>query len=269
MPLLPPYRPRAHTMSKKTGSKTTQIDRLRAEALIFPIAEFLSAGGWSTKDATQSFARAFKHSLEKQGTRHLRHIGNPTPYADIVALWIRGPRFIDQSGRPRLLPLQGRISFTTLVREACPRIDPLAALSVLTHFQNIRRTTGDKYKLISPFFRTSSTKSLAFEPMAYFLSDASDTLGRILKHKEQFKGTNIFWRKAEDSNLSEASARQFLAFSKERTLAFVNEVDEWLEAHRRPRLALSKSRKCRRVGIGVFSIFSNLEAPNSKRLRFR
>jgi len=256
-------------MTQRSTNKRTQIDRSRADALLFPIAAFLYAGGWSKKDAALSFSRAFEHSQDKQGARQLRHIGDPTPYADIVALWIRGPRFIDRSGHSRLLPLQGKVSFTALVHEASPRIDPQVALSVLTHFKNVRRTSGGKYKLISPFFLTCSTKSLAFEPMAYFLSDASDTLGRILKRRERSRNADIFWRKAENSDLSEDAAKQFLAFSKERTLAFVNEIDEWLEAHRRRRIGLSRSGTCRRVGLGVFSIFSRRELIHTKTTRGR
>jgi len=246
-------------MNARISGKKTQIDRLRADALLFPIAAFLHAGGWTKKNAAKSFSRAFDRSIDKQGTRQLKHIGNPTPYADIVALWMRGRRFIDRSGRPRLLPLQGRASFTALVREASPRIDPQVAISVLTHFKNVRRTPAERYKLMSPFFLTCSTKSLAFEPMAYFLSDASHTLGRILKRKEQSASGDIFWRKAENLNLTKVAAKQFLAFSKERTLAFVNEIDEWLEAHQRRHIGPSRGRTYRRVGLGVFSICSSPE----------
>jgi hypothetical protein len=256
-------------MSDPETRQRAPVDRLRAEALLFPLAAFLCAGGWTKTDAELSFSRAFDLSLGAGGGRQLKHIGNPTPYADIVALWMRDRRFIDSSGCPQLLPLQGRISFTTLVREVSSKIDPQAAMSVLTHFRNVRRTGSDKYKLVSPFFRAYSAKSLAFEPMANFLSDASDTLGRILKRKERSRTADLFWRTAETSNLSEAGAKQFFAFSKERTLAFVNEIDEWLEAHKRRSTSSSKKRQRRRVGLGVFSIFSGLEPPPSKRPRAR
>jgi hypothetical protein len=254
-------------MTTSKLSKRTHIDRLRAEALLFPIAAFLYAGGWAKKDAAQCFSRAFERLLNKKGARQLRHIGDPTPYADIVSAWIRDRKFIDSCGNSRILPLRGRSSFTALVRKACPHIDPEVALSVLTRFENVRRTRDGKYKLISPFFLTCSDKSLAFEPMAYFLSDASDTLGNILKRKAQSRGADIFWRKAENSNLSQAAARQFLAFCKERSLAFVHEIDEWLEAHQRRSSKLQRLRKGRRVGIGVFSICSGLELLNSRKTR--
>jgi Family of unknown function (DUF6502) len=256
-------------MNNRGHSQRTPTDRMKAEALLFPLAAFLCAGGWSKKDAERSFSRAFDYSLDKQGARQLKHIGNPTPYADIVALWMRDRRFIDRSGRSRPLALQGKTSFTTLVRSASPRVDPQVALSVLTHFRNVRRTTDGKYNLVSPFFLASSAKSMAFEPMVYFLSDASDTLGRILKRKEQSRGPDLFWRKAEHSNLSEAGARRFLAFSKERSLAFVNEIDEWLEAHRRFGKQASKRYRSRRVGLGVFSIFSSPERLPAKKKRSR
>jgi hypothetical protein len=256
-------------MNDRKRGQRTPTDRLKAEALLFPVAAFLCAGGWSKRDAEQSFSCAFDRSLDKQGTRQLKHIGNPSPYADIVSLWMRDRRFIDRSGCSRILALQGRASFATLVRTANPGADPQVALSVLTHFRNVRRTPDGKYKLVSPFFLTSSAKSMAFEPMAYFLSDASDTLGRILKRKEQSRGADLFWRKAEHSDLSEAGARRFLAFSKERSLAFVNEIDEWLEAHRRFRSGQSKKYQSRRVGIGVFSIFSSPKRMRAKKTHAR
>jgi hypothetical protein len=252
-------------MSERERRARTSIDRLRAEALLFPLAAFLSASGWSKSDAERSFSRAFDLSLDTQGARQIKHIGNPTPYADMVALWMRDRRFIDSSGRSRPLPLQGRISFTTLVRDVSSKVDPQAALSVLMHFKNVRRTGRGRYKLVSPFFRAYSAKSLAFEPMANFLSDASDTLGRILKRKARSRSADLFWRTAETSNLSEAGAKQFFTFSKERTLAFVNEIDEWLEAHRCGSTATTRKLKRRRIGLGVFSIFSGLELPHPKK----
>jgi Family of unknown function (DUF6502) len=239
-------------------------DRIRAEALLFPLAAFLSAGGWSKDDAERSFSRAFDLSLDTQGSRQIKHIGDPAPYADMVALWLRDRRFLDSGGRAKALPLQGKVSFATLVREVGSKIDPQVALSVLTQFRNIRRMAKGKYKLVSPFFRAYSAKSLAFEPMANFLSDASDTLGRILKRKEGSRSLDLFWRTAETSNLSDAGAKQFFAFSKERTLAFVNEIDEWLEAHRSDNTDEAKRPIRRRVGLGVFSIFSAPDATRRK-----
>jgi len=237
-------------------------NRTRAEALLFPLAAFLSASGWSKNDAERSFSRAFDLSLDTQGSRQIKHIGDPAPYADIVALWLRDRRFLDSGGRAKPLPLQGKVSFATLAREVESKLDPHIAISVLTQFRNIRRIGNGKYKLVSPYFRAYSSKSLAFEPMANFLSDASDTLGRILKRKEKSRGVDLFWRTAETSNLSDAGAKQFFAFSKERTLAFVNEIDEWLEAHRGHGANESKRGLRRRVGLGVFSIFS---APKTSR----
>jgi hypothetical protein len=253
-------------MSDQTRQRTT-IDPSQAESLLYPMAAFLSASGWDKKDAARSFSRAFDHFLDAPGARQFKHIGNPTPYADIIALWSRDRRFIDRAGRPRSLPLQGRVSFATLVREASPKTGVQTALSVLTHFRNIRKNSSGQYKLLSPLFLTSSAQSLAFEPMAYFLSDASHTLGRILKRKERSKSPELFWRKAENTNLSEAGAKKFSAFSMERTLAFVKEIDEWLDAHSRRDVTSSKRGKTRRVGLGVFSILSGLEQAQQREPR--
>ena len=242
--------------------KPTTIDPAQAESLLYPMAAFLSASGWDKKDAARSLSRAFDHFRDAPGQRQFKHIGNPTRYADIIALWSHDRRFIDRAGRPRSLPLQGRVSFATLVRQTSPKTDVQTALSVLTHFRNIRKDGTGQYKLLSPLFLTSSAKSLAFEPMAWptVFSDASHTLGRILKRKERSKSPELFWRKAENTNLSEAGAKKFSTFSMERTLAFVKEIDEWLDAHSRRDAASAKRGKTRRVGLGVFSILGREQA---------
>ena len=128
-------------MSQLEPRQRTYIDPSRAEALLFPIAAFLYAGGWTKRSAAQSFSRAFDWLVTKKGARQLKTYGNPAPYAEIVSLWIRDPKFIDKFGQARVLHLNGRNSFKTLVRKACGIVDPQDALSVLTHFRNVRLIT--------------------------------------------------------------------------------------------------------------------------------
>jgi hypothetical protein len=119
-----------------------------------------------------------------------------------------------------------------------------------------------RLQLTRPFFFTSSEKSMAFEPMAYFLSDASATLSRILKrrHRRHHSRTpELFWRKVESTCVSEAVAKKFTIFTTERCLLFLEELDDWLQAHS-PGETNGK-RKGRRVGLGLFSIYSDLEPP--------
>jgi hypothetical protein len=193
----------------------------------------------------------------------MEHIGHPTPYADVVAAWVRRKQYLDSSGRPRILPLSGPSGFAALVQKVSPGTKARTVLSVLMRYRNIRRVKDGKYELVKPFFYANSDKTTAFEPIAYFLSDASATLSQILKRKQRVRHPERFWRKVESIYLSEAIARKFAAFARERSLLFLEELDDWLEAHRRA--TTNSTRKRRRVGLGLFSIYSTPESAAPRR----
>jgi hypothetical protein len=237
-------------------TQRTRISARRAEALLFPIAAFLRAGGLNKNSAIEGLAAAFDRSSALAGTRRFEHIGHPTLYADIVALWGHDLRFLDKGGRPRPLPMHGKDGLRALVRKVDSKCDPHAAVRVLMRFGNVRKASTGKYRLVRPLFFTSTSNSMAFEPMAYFLSDASSTLGQILRRTPRSRGPELFWRKVESTGISSANSRQFVAFVKERGQEFLEEIDDWLEARSSKRVLARGNRKLRRVGLGFFSIDS-------------
>ncbi|HVX91257.1 MAG TPA: DUF6502 family protein [Candidatus Paceibacterota bacterium] len=234
-------------------SQRTKIGGRSAEALLYPIAAFLLAGGLTKTSAQRSFAAALSRAQETNG-RRIEHIGHPASYADLISVWTHDARFLDHRGQPR--PLLAN-EFRTLVRAAAPRLDWKIALSVLKRYGNVRSTKG-RYALIRPFFFTSSRSSMAFEPMAYFLSDASSTLGRILNRTKSTSAPELFWRKVETTGLSKRAVVAFTKFVADRSLEFLEELDDWLETHRSSDRKV-RGHRARRVGIGLFSIYSKPE----------
>ncbi len=243
-------------MQIRKVSRLTHVDRRRAESLLYPIATFLRKGGLSKAEATRCFAAAFERSVNKT-PRPMERIGGTTAYADIVTFWTRNKEFLDERGRPRALSMKGHSSFSTLVRKVAPTVNARIALSVLMEYGNVRKDKGGKYRLVRPFFVVSSQTKMAFEPVAAFLSDASSTLSKILRHPRNSRTPQLFWRKVESTRVSNTDAEKFNAFASERSLLFLEEIDDWLEAHgRNVRKANGVSR---RVGLGVFLIHSDPE----------
>ena len=241
----------------------TTIDRKRAQALLFPIAAFLLAGGLGRKKARESFESAIRAAERTIGRRRIDHIGHPTYYADIVARWAHDKRFVDDKGRPRLLEMRGKHGFVSLVHGVSRTLEPESVLRVLTRYGNVRRTRARSYALVRPFFFTSTQTTMAFEPIAYFLADASSTLGRILKRTRRSRTPELFWRKVECTGLSEKSVKSFTAFATDRSLEFLEELDDWLEARRAVDIGKPGTEVFRRVGLGLFSIHSDIEKPHS------
>lgn len=247
-------------MTELNRQEKTAIDAKRAASLLYPIAAFLHAGGMTRTEALTIFTLVFDRVLRAGVGRKMEHIGHPTSYADIVATWTRSKRFLDARGWPRALNFEGRTGFAALVRSVARQADPKAVLAVLTRYGNVRRAKNGTYKLTRSFFYTSGPKTMAYEPVAYFLSDASATLSQILKRSKHWSGPDLFWQKAERAWISEATARRFAAYAKERCLVFLDEMDDWLEAHSKHHKNRG-SGKHRRIGLGIFSIYSDREAP--------
>lgn len=243
--------------------RRTRITDERAEALLFPIAVFLRAGGMTKTSIVKRLSTAFDQAASTVGGRMIQHIGHPMLYADVVAVWARDTRFLDPRGRPRPLSLRGKNGLGRLVRTIDSTRDPRQVVEVLIRFGNVRKDSRGKYRLVQPLFFTSTSKAVAFEPMAYFLSDASATLGRILRRTTRTRGPELFWRKVESSGLSSANAKQFVGFVRERGQSFLEELDDWLEARSARKNKGRDERKLRRVGIGLFSIDSNADLTHS------
>ena len=245
-------------MRVREQRRITTINRKQAKSILYPIAAFFRGGGLTKRESMRCFAAAFDSSSVNKASRQMEHIGSTTGYADIVTTWTRDKQFLDRNGRPRALRFDGRGAFKQLAHRAASEIDPEIALSVLVSYGNVRRRKDGRYELVRPFFFASNQTKMAFEPVASFLSDASSTLARILKRRHNSRTPELFWRKVESISVSDSDAAKFNAFVSERSLLFLEELEDWLEAHGR---AMKRSRQgFRRVGLGMFSIYSDPRA---------
>lgn len=241
-------------MNSHTRSRRTVINRNQAISLLYPIAAFFNSGGMSKAQSLTALNVATEDVRRRHGRRELEHIGAPTCYSELIARWTRERKYLDSRGRPRPLPLSGTNGFAALAKSAGTRRDPKKLLSVLIRYRNVRRLSDGRIQLVSPLFRASAGSKMAFEPIAYFLNDATSTLTYTLKNASRSAKPDLFWRTVESIQLSKANAKKFTEFAKERSLLFLEEMDDWLQAH-----ATAKSRgskKQLRVGLGLFSIYS-------------
>lgn len=234
--------------------RTTTIDWNQAISLLYPIATFLNREGMSRPQVLAALAAAID-DVRKPAGKRLEHIGAPTCYADLIAAWTREPKFLDSQGRPRSLTLSGANGFAALARTARVAGSPKRLLSVLIRYRNVRRLNNGTFKLVSPFFRASTGSKVAFEPIAYFLSDASTALTHLLKNSGTQAKSHHFWRKVESARLSRSNARKFSEFAMDRSLLFFEEMDDWLQAHSDIRIRRNSTQL--RVGLGLFSIYSH------------
>jgi hypothetical protein len=241
--------------------RQTVIDKQRAKHLLHPVAAFLESGGLTKDESLAILASAFDAASKR--TKSLEHIGHPFQYANVVSAWTRRKKYLDASGRPRSLPLGGRFGFSALIREVSPTIDPRSALGILERYGTVRRTRDGRYRLTKLYFQTGNKNTQAYEPVAYFLGDASATLSRLLLGRRNPSDPKPFWRKVYTVAVSRSIAREFTEFARERGLLFLEELDDWLEAHRDDSERAGKRQHV--VGVGLFSIYDELVTVASTR----
>ncbi len=249
-------------MNDRNRQGRTTISKRRAASLLFPIAAFLHAGGMSNETALEIFGAALKKVSKSNVGRKMEHIGQRSPYADTVEMWVRNKRFLDPSGGPRPLPFNGPAGFVSLVRAVDRKADPADVLSVLLRYGNVKKTRRGTYALTRLFFYTSGSKTMAYEPVAEFLSDASSTLSKILRRSARSRGPELFWLQTYNAGISERNAKRFIAHARDRSLIFLEELDDWLEANSAKEITSNGKRKrqsFRKVGLSIFPIFSNGE----------
>ena len=241
-------------MNSRTSRRRTVVNRNQAISLLYPIAAFFNSGGMSKTQSLAALSAATDYVTRPEGRRQLEHIGTPTCYLDLIANWTRERKFLDARGRPRPLLLSGTNGFSALVKQSGTRRDPKQLLNVLMRYKNVRRLSDGRFQLVSPLFRASAGSKMAFEPIVYFMNDAASTLTYTLKNTSASTNPDLFWRTVETIQISKADARKFMDFAKERSLLFLEELDDWLQAHARARARGAKKQL--RVGLGVFSIYS-------------
>jgi hypothetical protein len=251
-------------MNSPLRRRRTVISRRQAISLLYPIAAFFNSGGINRAQSLAALAAAFDYLGKSEGKRALEHIGASMCYLDLIARWSRERKFLDPQGRPRPLQLSGPNGFAALARSTGARQDPRELLSVLVRYRNVRVLRDGRIKLVSPLFRASAGSKIAFEPTARFLSDASSTLTHILKSANASGNPDLFWRTVQSVHVSKTNAGKFMEFANERSLLFLDELEDWLQAHGRSK-ARSSGRKHLRVGLGLFSIYTTepqLSRPN-------
>ena len=247
-------------MKDRIRHGTTTISNRRASALMFPIAAFLHAGGMSREEALRIFGAALKKVSRSSFGRKMEHIGQRSPYADTVEMWVRNKKFLDSSGDPRPPPIRGSSGFAALVKSVDREADPASILSVLIRYGNVKRTSRGTYELLRPFFYTSGSKVMAYEPVAEFLSDASSTLSKILRRTSRWRGPELFWLQAYNGGISEKNAKRFVSHAKDRSLMFLEELDDWLQANSYKEASGKRKRRgnaSRKVGLGIFPIYTD------------
>lgn len=243
-----------HTRKKgEAPGKLVPPTKEVARELLEPILRFLAVSGMTQAAAKKVFDVAWQAIASEQSNVQVNRLASIETYAELVSAWTRLPDYLDRHGNPRDLALGGRKGFRTLVAAVGPSLSCELAVSVLQTYGNVTRLKSGRYRLLKPFFHVHSNSAVAFEPSARFLADASATVNCLVRQDSTIGLPKLFWRVADSQSLPEENMQPYLAFARQRSLAFLQEIDDWLQTHS----GVAKSGpKIGRAGLGVFSICS-------------
>jgi hypothetical protein len=234
---------------KRRGESITRLDGAGHWADILDhVAWILRRAGVNPEDLSTEFAKCVKRH------ENLESLTLPPPeileYTRVLTRWVTDPTFIDEKGKPRVLPLRGRASFAALVRSAVPEGDALHVLQTLERCGMIRRTQEGRIEAISTSFLPAKGKNdahilgYALHGIEAMMASTRANLASATPGTEPCQFLRMVL--AERFNLK--YLRQYDAFSKASASKELAKYDQWFRRHE----AKGKKGEVGCVGMGIF-----------------
>jgi hypothetical protein len=241
-----------------TRRKTTSVSATEAEQLLSPQIRFLRAAGVTLEELNQILRSEFRRRIPKEKLGRVERVS--VAMADLcgtlIANWKTRPEYLNGNGYPRDLALRGNSSFAQLSRLSAPDVTPTTLLKLLQRFGAIKKLPSRKFRLTSKLFNCTHPTGhvIAFEPNLGFLVDAAHVLADQIGGPAAGRQRPMrYWREVENAAVPAEFGREFIAFSKRRVMALMEEIEDWLDQHKvvkRPK----RPKKLMRLGIGLFAI---------------
>lgn len=170
--------------------------------------------------------------------------------ARVVTGWIREPRFLDQEGEPRVLPIEGETpSFHALVKDFAGDVPPRAVLDELLRAGTVERTDDERVRLLQRAYLPRQSAAEKLEVLGTDVGGLIDTIAHNLDHEGD---AARFQRKVYYDNLPSEALPELRALTAEHGQALLETLDKWMAKHDRDATptVTGTGRKC--AGIGVF-----------------
>jgi len=171
----------------------------------------------------------------------------------ILSAWHLDPTFLDSSGRPAILPLEGDgVSFASLLKRCGAGDLPLTTLlKELRGAGAVRKTADGRVEALRRVYIPHAVDGELIRLWATGLADLASTSGHNLTRDS--KTSTRFERSAVNDRVRAAALPEFRRFLNEEAQAFLERVDAWLTAHE-VREGEAAPRGTVRIGAGVYHI---------------
>ena len=239
--------------SKLNGEKRPKVDHV--DDLLVPLMTFLSRSGLTEAQILSQCSAAIRRGKRTRLGPKVARIGSGHDSSILVARWLRDPTYLNRAGRPGDIPLQGRGSLSSLLADCGVNTTLNSALSLLLRYGTVRKTPNGKYRLVKRYMNYAIPGLLPFEPNMQFMIDAvrATTRGLGLSRPQP----RVFCKWVDNVRIPRRYEGEFSSFAERRGLAFLHEINDWLDEHcHLPLQEYPRSAKISRLGMGLFGIRS-------------
>ena len=177
----------------------------------------------------------------------------------VLAGWHLDAEFIDELGRPRVLPATGEgATFSALVRRYAGDIPATALAKELKLSGSVERTDDGQYRALRRFYMPRAMDGQAVERAGHVLADLTTTLEHNLSRDAA--SPSRFEGRAQNRHVAPEQLPAFRAFLEREAQGFLERCDEWLSSHE---AAAGSDGPQLRLGVGVYMIQEKLTGEQS------
>ncbi len=169
--------------------------------------------------------------------------------ARVISGWVRDPEFLNISGQPADLPIEGEgATFSELVKTFSGDMPARAVLDELLRVSCVSRLENGHIHLKTRAYIQGTAES---EKLDILGTDVRDLIATI-DHNLTPQSTRFFQRKVEYDNLPEEFMKKLRALSGEQGQYLLEGLDRWLAKHDRDTNPAVEGKGRKRAGIGIY-----------------
>jgi hypothetical protein len=171
----------------------------------------------------------------------------------VLGTWHLDPQFLDEQGKPRLLPLEGSgATFESLVRHCGADVRPSTLLKELLSAEAVRELPDGRLEALKRSYVPFAIDDQLIRLWGTVLADAATTYVFNLTRKPD--SPTRFERQAVSDRVAGNAAPEFREFLNREGQAFLERVDAWLIAHEVTDEQGEPAADTTRLGIGMYQI---------------
>ena len=163
----------------------------------------------------------------------------------VLGGWLNDKDFTNAQGMPADLPVEGKASFSALVKKFSGDMPVVAMQNALLNSGNISTLADSKIRLLNNAYMPSYDP---LEKLSILGTDASELIETINHNLIASQQNLHFQRKASNDKISSDSLPEIQQFIKRKSQAFLEEVDLFLSHHETHE---DQSKQCK-LSIGVY-----------------